>query len=158
MWRVALRPASAADAAAVDPWLAEALRAVAGRSGSETSLTLDGLVRSLSAGQQLRLIALPSGAPVGLLVTSTAAPHLTAIESLAVAAGWRNAGLGAEAVYCLEEAEPSTRLLAGVPLENGLAIYFWLRIGYAPLFPKPAMPALGRDRIWMARGAAEQAT
>jgi hypothetical protein len=81
------------------------------------------------------------------------------IEGLAIAATERNLGYGAEAVYELENRYPGVRLLAGVPLTNGLAIYFWLRVGYRPLFPEtfPLMPDGSRffdesERIWMERG------
>ena len=48
----------------------------------------------------------------------------------------RRAGLGVEAVRLLEvEAERRLGvrgLRAEVPVENGLALYFWLRLGYRP--------------------------
>ncbi len=152
MWRVNVRPATTADPAAVDPWLGEALCAVAGSASPAGEVSLDGLQEALAGGHELRLIALDSGVPVGLIISSRVDSRRRAIDMLAIAAGVRNLGYGAEAIYRLEAEEPATALLAGVPVENGLAIYFWLRLGYAPMFPRPAEAALASDRIWMARG------
>jgi ribosomal protein S18 acetylase RimI-like enzyme len=151
MWRVSLRAPAAGDASAVDRWLQEALGAVGGRISQAPPASLDQVVRSLSEAQRMRLIALRSGEPIGLIVTSPLGGARTAIDVVAIAAGSRNIGLGSEAILVLEEAEPATKLLPGVPVENGLAIYFWLRIGYAPIFPRDAGSELGIDRIWMAR-------
>lgn len=71
---------------------------------------------------------------------------------LAVGAAWRAMGYGGAAVPLVERAAKrrglvDARVLA--PASNGVALYFWLRLGYRPLadaaWPKPC------EGTWMAR-------
>lgn len=151
-WRVALRPPAAHDSSVVDGWLGEALAAVAGATAGAGPTSLAGVQQSLHSDQQLWLITLDGEEPVGLIATTTLGRDLASIDALAIMSSRRNLGFGAEAIYALEEMHPATNFLAGVPVENGLAIYFWLRIGYAPLFPRPATSRLATNRLYLARG------
>jgi len=162
IWRVVLREPAPSDAVEVNPWLSEALAAVAGRSlGEAAPLTLAQLTESLSPLQRLLLItsreaersATGTNRPLGLIKLSNISLEPVRIDALAIAGAERNLGYGAEAVYELEELYPNVRLIAGVPVTNGLAIYFWLRVGYRPLFPVSADIALSPGRVWMERGA-----
>jgi hypothetical protein len=57
------------------------------------------------------------------------------ITSIEVEMQHRNLGYGAEAVVALEQAFGAPpRSWALMPEENGIAVYFWLRAGYRPLF------------------------
>jgi hypothetical protein len=75
------------------------------------------------------------------------------IDALAIRAGLRNLGYGAEAVYCLEATYPDAQVYAAIPRFNGLALYFWLRVGYRPvrLDEDPAMVHDPR-RLWVVSG------
>lgn len=153
MWRVTLRGALDSDDATVDAWLPEAWAAVGGRStGAVEPLTLDQLRSSLQPTQRLYVVAVSTGRPVGIVVCTDAGPSLATVDVLAIASADRNLGFGAEAIYALEGIYGTTPLLAGVPPANGLAIYFWLRAGYRPIFPRPFAGRLPVDRIWMVRG------
>lgn len=134
-------------------------------SGQPQSVALAQLLENKSATEHILLVSSlhvanqRPGLPLGLILLSSAGTGMLRIEGLAIAATERNLGYGAEAVYELENRYPGVRLLAGVPLTNGLAIYFWLRVGYRPLFPEtfPLMPDGSRffdesERIWMERG------
>jgi ribosomal protein S18 acetylase RimI-like enzyme len=81
-----------------------------------------------------RRLVLWNDRAVGFISYRVDASGLT-IDELAIEPGARNRTLGAEAVYALEAAYPAIREWRGlVPASNGLAIYFWLRIGYHPIF------------------------
>jgi GNAT superfamily N-acetyltransferase len=49
-----------------------------------------------------------------------------------VGEGWRGWGYGSEAVRLLEAEAEAARFRADVDAGNGLALYFWLRLGYRP--------------------------
>jgi GNAT superfamily N-acetyltransferase len=57
------------------------------------------------------------------------------IDLLAVAADKRRLGIGSRAALALEKrlARPAKRIYVAVPARIGLALYFWLRLGYRPL-------------------------
>jgi ribosomal protein S18 acetylase RimI-like enzyme len=73
------------------------------------------------------------GLPVGLLSYTTEGGKLSIFE-LATAPAYRDRGLGSEAVFTLEALSRAHESAAYFPITNGLAIYFWLRVGYRPLF------------------------
>jgi GNAT superfamily N-acetyltransferase len=76
------------------------------------------------------------------------------VRFLAVEPGRRRLGIGYRTVLALEErlAATAKRCYVAVPARLGLALYFWLRLGYRPLtqadWPRPPgePPA-----TWMAR-------
>ena len=57
------------------------------------------------------------------------------IELLAVPPGKRRLGIGGRAAVALEKriARTSKRIYVALPATIGLALYFWLRLGYRPL-------------------------
>jgi len=71
----------------------------------------------------------------------------------------RYRGLGGEAALAIErrlrDGLAVERVYAPVPETRGLAVYFWLRLGYRPLLPSraPAPPrfATGAGGIWLLR-------
>ncbi len=80
-------------------------------------------------------------------------PGRLAIGFIAVAKGYRGWGYGSEAVRLLE-AEAARRwgaqgFRAGADMRNGLALYFWLRLGYRPGEAAPDSPA--REAMPMVR-------
>ena len=82
-------------------------------------------------------------------------PQAATVQLLAVAPGRRRLGTGSLAALALER---RLRLSASgiyvlVPAQLGLALYFWLRLGYRPLTQAewPARPERG-PAVWMVRG------
>jgi len=80
------------------------------------------------------------------------------IEWMELAPERRGWGHGSEAVRLLEEqmaGEGVKRVRALVPVENGLALYFWLRLGYLPAAAGDAdwPPTQAADSITMVRGS-----
>lgn len=157
--RVHLRPVTLADAEAVDPWLPEAVAAIQGRGAAlDPSLTLGMLLerwdRTYPAGDTM-LGERSDGLPVGLLRARTSEPARLVIDALTVRADRRNLGYGQEMVFALENASGRAggKVLVGVPRTNGLAIYFWLRTGYRPLYPVRAgwPDDLDPSLFWMER-------
>ena len=78
---------------------------------------------------------------------------------LAVDARWRAYGYGGAAVPLLEQAARgvgATTALAPLPPDNGVALYFWLRLGYTPLRSAPVdrvdwPSGVASDALWMQR-------
>ena len=78
---------------------------------------------------------------------------------LAIDARWRAYGYGGAAVPLLEQAAEMTGAriaLAPLPPDNGVALYFWLRLGYTPLRDVAVRPedwpaGLPSDALWMQR-------
>lgn len=126
--------------------------------------TLDDLLAHVQAGDAT-LVSKRSGEAVGLVVVLAHEPERGAacLPFAGIDPAERFRGLGGEAVLALErrieERWGTRRFLAPVPEGRGLAVYFWLRLGYRPLTRKDApwapvglngKPAPG---LWMARDA-----
>jgi GNAT superfamily N-acetyltransferase len=64
---------------------------------------------------------------------------------IALAAAQRGWGYGSEAVRLVEAEAKAARFRADVDAGNGLALYFWLRLGYRPARPEevPGKPPRG---------------
>jgi GNAT superfamily N-acetyltransferase len=117
-------------------------------------------------GSELVLISDAEGAPIGvaLLRPETPAPGDATIAFLAVQPERRYRGLGGEAGLAVErlarERLRVRRVYAGIPEGRGLAVYFWLRLGYRPLSVAEAPGAVlglgaeSRPGIWMVRASA----
>jgi ribosomal protein S18 acetylase RimI-like enzyme len=76
------------------------------------------------------------------------------VKLLAVAPDKRRLGIGVRAALALEKrlAKPAARIYVAVPARLGLALYFWLRLGYRPLTQRdwPEAPA-DAPSTWMVR-------
>jgi GNAT superfamily N-acetyltransferase len=130
--RVTLRLAKRGDFAAIERWYDSALAL----AHAERSLE----VRFVDAkAAKCDLLAIVAGDEVvGLVdcrVHEPAEGWLTTVY-IAVADGRRGFGYGSEAVRALEawseKAHKVTSFLAEIDPRNGLALYFWLRVGYRP--------------------------
>ncbi len=156
--RITLRSPIESDAAPVAPWLPEAVAAVQGRgTAAQPALALDALLAQWDAayptGKTL-IGALPDGGSVGLVRVRDTEPERLVIDALTVRADARNLGHGQEIVFALEEERLAGQMAAaGVPRTNGLAVYFWLRVGYHPLYPRDGgrLADLDPVRLWMVR-------
>jgi ribosomal protein S18 acetylase RimI-like enzyme len=75
------------------------------------------------------------------------------IELLAVAADKRRLGIGGRAALALEKrlARSARQIYVAVPSTTGLALYFWLRLGYRPLTQREWPVALVGSATWMER-------
>ncbi len=129
--RIALRPATKHDLPRIEPWYAEAAALAC------ADPPLDELFAAAkSPRRELLIIAKADDpAPIGLLQYRTGFPGngWLAIDFLALAGGRRGWGYGSEALRLVEESAGVTHFLAEVDARNGLALYFWLRLGYRPL-------------------------
>ncbi len=133
--RVRLTEPGPSSVAAMEPWFEATWRAIFGRSGEAVPpvpVSADAWSTAAGTGVVHRLIEVEVG-PIGLL-SYTPGAHRVTIHELATAPEHRDRGFGAEAVYALEAESGATEMRALVPVTNGLAVYFWLRIGYRPSF------------------------
>ncbi len=157
--RLRLRPQVEADADTVAPWLPEAVAAMLGRGAApRAGLTLSTLLHEWNvvypAGQTL-IGETATGEPAGLLRARAPVDGQLVIDALTVNARVRNLGYGQEMVMAVERESGVgiVRILAGVPPTNGLAVYFWLRAGFHPLYPRVTAESSGLDPalLWMVR-------
>jgi len=103
------------------------------------------------------------GLAIGIAVALPGALEADAacVPLIAIAPPQRFRGLGGEAALAIEarilDRWGCAQVLAPVPEGRGLAVYFWLRLGYAPLIrslaPWPLVGLNGRSvpGIWMGR-------
>jgi hypothetical protein len=154
--RLLLRAASLEDVAAFGDWLsASALSPDWQREDLEASLkSAYGVLISDKANEALGLI---------VLLTDRPEPGNVSMPLVAVVPQRRFSGLGGEAVLAVEREVRSRwgtqRCYAPVPDGRGLAVYFWLRLGYRPLtaaqapWPLAGLSTEPRRGMWMLREA-----
>lgn len=137
------------------PWLEEAAQAVAGRGEPcPLNVRLDGG----DAGYWIQAETPDGRAVVGAL-SGRLAGGQAVWTWLAVDAAWRAYGFGGAAVPLFERAARrlgARRAIAPLPPDNGVALYFWLRLGYVPerspaLAPAEIPPGIAPDSVWMRR-------
>ena len=108
------------------------------------------------------LISDADGAAIGLVVvrTDVPAPGCASVPLIAIEPSRRFRGLGGQAGTALDAHLRSSgyeRVYAPAPDGRGLAVYFWLRLGFRPLrldeAPGPVKGLLSETRagIWMWR-------
>jgi GNAT superfamily N-acetyltransferase len=154
--RLLLRTATLEDLAAFGDWLStSALSPDWQREDLEATLpSAQSVLVSDVAGEALGLVVLLPDRPE---------PGAVSIPLVAVAPQRRFSGLGGEAVLAVEREVRSRwdvqRCYAPVPDGRGLAVYFWLRLGYRPLttaqapWPLAGLSEEPRRGIWMLREA-----
>ena len=143
-------------AEAVDaPWLEEAAQAIAGRG---RPCPLNARLESGDAGYWIRAET-PNGPElVGALSGRIIGEHAV-WTWLAAAAQWRHYGFGGAAVALFERAAQQSgarEALVPLPRDNGVALSFWLRLGYVParspsLAEDDLPPGVAPDAVWMRR-------
>lgn len=142
--RVTLRPPRPGDAGLIAPWFAETWRDVQGvtvRSPLAPPAP-ESWLADRGSDHAARLIEV-HGEPVGVIRFGLVRGDCV-LQELGVRPERRNLGFGSEAVFALERqalSDGCTQGVAPVPMANGLAIYFWLRIGYCPRYPGGEPPA-----------------
>ena len=104
---------------------------------------------ALDPGNRRQAFVLTEGGdsdPVGLAAVALddPGPNWATVRLLAIATAERR-DLAARAIALLEAnvRRQAEYIRAAVPLDAGLALYFWLRLGYHP--------AISEERLWMAR-------
>ena len=151
--RVSLARISAGAAAA--PWLDEAEQAIAGRAEPcRLKIRLD----SGDAGYWICADTAGRRVVVGAL-SGRLAGNRAIWTWLAVDAQWRAFGFGGAAVPLFERAARqlgAREALAPLPADNGVALYFWLRLGYAPersptIAAADIPPGVAAHAVWMRR-------
>lgn len=139
-------------------WLDEAGQAVAGR-GAPCHLQAridDGDVAYwiYAEDEDRRAVGAVSGR-----VTQLGGSAVLIWTWLAIAAEWRHFGYGGASVPLFERTAQmlgAETALVPLPPDNGVALYFWLRLGYVPLRDPDLLPAdrpdaVPADAIWMQR-------
>lgn len=140
-WPAALRsgPVSlrrATTIAEAPPWLAEAERAVRG-SGAGDGAGCP-LAARLESGDAVYWITAEHAGARAVAGAAAARIERGALvwTWLAVGEAWRAFGYGGVAVSLVERGARrggARRARARVPASNGVALYFWLRLGYRPV-------------------------
>ena len=141
--RVIIRSVARGDLPQIEPWYAEAVATAHGLREPPPGETLERWFSKAEASDaELLLIAKAEDpVPIGLLRCRLGFPDkgCLAIDFVAMAAGRRGWGYGSEAVGLVEDwatgSRKSRRFVAEVDARNGLALYFWLRLGYRPARP-----------------------
>jgi GNAT superfamily N-acetyltransferase len=146
---MALRSLRPSDVSALSAWLSP-LAAQLGceRWGSELALretigVHDALLYTDYAGEAF--VAYETGAPL------RGSPR---IDFVAVTREKRRLGIGSRAALALERrlARSADQVYVRVPPQLGLALYFWLRLGYRPLLQHDWPAARGEEpSAWMMR-------
>ena len=138
-----IRPA---DAERLASWLPD----VASEAGWADWAEPDALSRSIHDPQ-----VLTNDSSTAFLVFELASPaqHAARVDFLAVLPERRRLGIGGQAAISLEchLRDKARRVYTFVPASIGLALYFWLRLGYQPLTQAdwPAPPETGPQGVWM---------
>ena len=106
-----------------------------------------GLVRGRAGALSYAIVRSADGAVIGEVKCGANSPAhgwLT-VRCIEVGERWRGWGYGSEAVRLLEAEATAVRFRADVDAGNGLALYFWLRLGYRPARPDevPGRPERG---------------
>jgi GNAT superfamily N-acetyltransferase len=97
----------------------------------------------------------PSDEPIGVAVWEAAATGAAIIRLIVIHRTHRGWGLGAEAVLRMEEQVGAREVWVPIPPDNGLAVYFWLRLGYHPVLQVDQPPFARREGgLWMMRSIA----
>ena len=144
-----MRSLRTSDVASLTPWLP----AIAGAIGCERWSSEDAL---RDAGGRLDVLLYHDGAGEAFVTFTLEAPVPGAvrIDLLAVAPDKRRLGTGGRAAIALEKrlGHSTKRIYVAVPSAIGLALYFWLRLGYRPLTQREWPAPLDGISTWMLRG------
>jgi hypothetical protein len=134
---ISLRPVVDGDAAWLDTWLAPVAASVGYEIDGETAGGSIIARTRRERGVQARIIE-RDGASVGMLVYRSAAPKRGSaiIELVAAPPAFARCGAGMGAAVLVEDelrAAGARVVYAPAPAVHGIAMYFWIRLGYRPL-------------------------
>ena len=127
---MSLRTLRASDVPSLATWLPNIATAIGCQRWSDEDTLRDAVGRDDT-------LLYHDGAGEAFIAYQLGAPKRNAarIELLALAAGTRRLGIGGRAAIALEKrlARTTKQIYVAVPSTTGLALYFWLRLGYRPL-------------------------
>lgn len=147
-----LRPFAARDQSWLEGWIGQAARAM--------QCDEDALAGLCADPTRLRLVIIRDGISAGVLAARERAPARGAaiIDLVATPRVHARRGVAMAAVTLLEQRlrrHGARTIYAPVPEAHGIAVYFWIRLGYRPLM-RGAWPEQ-RDRVvWMRRDPSAQ--
>jgi GNAT superfamily N-acetyltransferase len=146
---VRLRSLRRSDIDVFSTWLPEAAAQIACDRWPDAS-TLDAAI-----AQAHVLVGDEDGASA-LLEYETEAPERGAVQVrfMAVAPGRRRLGIGGRTALALERRlkRSTAKIYVQLPERFGLALYFWLRLGYRPLTQRDwPVASDGSSATWMVR-------
>ena len=134
------------------PSLAAWLPAVASASGFDRWVDAQTLSNAIGNDNAL-LYTDDAGQAFVAFALNTPKRNAAAVDFIAVAPERRRLGIGGRAAIALERrlSKTTRQIYVAVPSSTGLALYFWLRLGYRPLM-RPDWPApLDGASTWMLR-------
>ena len=150
--KVSLRPLVPADAAWLDPWLADVVALL----GCDVAVSAAALCRRAAQDRAVRARAIErDGPPIGVALYTLDRPGRAAatIDLVATSPGQARRGAGMTAARLAEgemRAAGISRVYAPAPATHGIAVYFWIRLGYRPLL-RPAWPSERPGVGWLMR-------
>lgn len=142
-----LRPLRQADIAHL-AWVVPVAREIQHVHWSDASALVEAMGNSsvLTNAERTVLIAYDDATPV---------PTAATIDFLAVAADCRRRGIGGRTALALERRLKKSidAIYVAVPASIGLALYFWLRLGYRPLKQRewPNVRGGNETCVWLTR-------
>ena len=146
-------------------WLEEAAQAIAGR---RAPCRLRDRLSDGDRGWGITADGEQVGALAGRIVELSDNGHLRALiwTWLAIDQRWRAYGYGGLSVPLFESVARqlgATTALVPLPADNGVALYFWLRLGYTPqrsvqISPPDRPAGVPADALWMHRTLIEPPT
>lgn len=141
---ITLRPHTPADT----PWLETWLPAVA------ASVAYDDAIAATTDPARTTRIIERDATTAGILIYRIRKPtHDAVIELIATPASEARRGAGMAAAAIVEDelrTAGATRAYAPAPELHGIAMYFWIRLGYRPLM-RPEWPCEREGVAWLAR-------
>ncbi|HEY7567425.1 MAG TPA: GNAT family N-acetyltransferase [Gemmatimonadaceae bacterium] len=150
---IALRPARRADNAWLETWLPAVAKSV-DYDDESTQRSQKRLIIERSASRTPGTAALGCD-PVGVIIYRTDEPkaHHAIIELVATPPQCARRGAGMAAASLLEEQlrrRGMRRIYAPAAASHGIAMYFWIRLGYRPLL-RHEWPCVREGVAWLSR-------
>lgn len=144
---VVLRAVSGDDAAWVGGWLPAAAASVGHEGGSDAKFGRDKTSKTM--------IIERDGERVGVLIYRLHTPKRgkATIELIATPPEHARRGSGMKAAAMIEDelcAQGVREIYAPAPAAHGIAMYFWIRLGYRPL-ERDAWPCAREGVAWLVR-------
>jgi hypothetical protein len=142
---IALRRVRTSDASWIDSWL-EPVAVSVGFSACDAASLIADPARTVA-------VITRDGRPVGLIAHRLGAPDSAIIELVATPPEKARAGAGMRAAALLEamlHMRGVNTIFAPVPEVHGIAMYFWIRLGYRPLL-RGDWPRACDGAVWVRR-------
>ena len=149
---VTLRDLRLDDAAWLDGWLGACAQSVAYRE-IDASAPTGSLFEHLNAENVYGRVVVADGAAIGIAVWRLLPAAAALIEFVGVQPSSGRRGYGHQAAERLAEAlraDGVTALFAPAPAIHGIAVYFWIRLGFRPLL-QVDWPCKREGLAWLVR-------